>query len=539
MAECSTSTTSPTPTPPFDSAAAILRKLQSVGFCFDLDVVSNKDSPCSRNPGLLFDRILSVFFREIYKREEIRPLPAMLGDGRSVDLLKLYSVVQGEGGYDAVTNSSAWQSVAETVGLEPAIGPSLKLVFFKYLDALDLLLQRVSGKNSMRQRTGYKNSSSSLVKCCSRVTADPRKYCEYTPPFSTKNKNFLTPLGDNGIRDDDVVVLGEGIANGGVNHHKRKRQTVVRMLDWVRTLAKNPGDPSIAKCLPSDKNKTNGHAVGEFYGQALRTRKVRFFRRTRRTSPTSSHLQVLHVFENGVDSTIQTKAMKSNQGLHSDGWLYGDQQPRIGPYFQAEVPIWTGRPTMFSTDTDTLKWLGTRTWPPENQENCQLLDFALIGRGRPNICNCEKRGSMECVRFHIAEKRLQLKCELGCAFHAWKYEFVGEEVALLWTEEEEKMFKNIVFQNRASLNKNFWEQLYLYFPFKDRKSIVSYYFNVFLLGWRRYQNHVTPKYIDSDDDETEVGFLVNSSNWFGHVTKICEFKTLVCAQNQQCMDIDA
>lgn len=220
--------------------------------------------------------------------------------------------------------------------------------------------------------------------------------------------------------------------------------------------------------------------------------------------------------------------------------LSKDQQERdtipVGRRFQAQVPEWTGKPVI-SDDPETLKWLGTRIWPLENEEKRESFNNDRpIGQGRKDNCGCDKPGLVDCVRFHIAEKRLQLKRELGSAFYSWGFHKMGEEVALSWTEEEERKFKSIVSLNPPSLDKNYWDHLYINFPSKGRKNLVSYYFNVFLLWRRSYQNRVTPNNIDSDDEESEFGFL---SNPFGHDAIIFRDPAcLTCSQNTQCMDID-
>ena len=63
--------------------------------------------------------------------------------------------------------------------------------------------------------------------------------------------------------------------------------------------------------------------------------------------------------------------------------------------------------------------------------------LAYLGKGRQDSCDCELPGSIECVRFHIAGKRLRAKLELGSAFYYWKLEKMGEEVNLSWTKEQE------------------------------------------------------------------------------------------------------
>ena len=69
----------------------------------------------------------------------------MLGDGRRVDLYKLFMVVRGKGGYDAVCDSKLWDLVAEESGLDLSVGSSVKLVYSKYLSALDTWLKKVGG----------------------------------------------------------------------------------------------------------------------------------------------------------------------------------------------------------------------------------------------------------------------------------------------------------------------------------------------------------------------------------------------------------
>lgn len=174
----------------------------------------------------------------------------------------------------------------------------------------------------------------------------------------------------------------------------------------------------------------------------------------------------------------------------------------LGPGFQAVVPEWTGD----ISDSDT-KWLGARIWPREKKMYQYINERDPIGKGRQDSCGCQFRGSNECVRFHISEKRLRLKLELGPAFQQWKFDQMGEEVRLSWTEEEEKKFKGIVKSNPPSLDKRFWDVIIRSFPSKSREDLVSYYFNVFLLRRRAYQNRATPNDINSDDDdETDPGY---------------------------------
>lgn len=182
------------------------------------------------------------------------------------------------------------------------------------------------------------------------------------------------------------------------------------------------------------------------------------------------------------------------------------KQIPVGPAFQAEVPGWTGVPS----ESD-FKWLGTQIWPLQKAERKFFIERDPIGKGRQDSCGCQVQGSVECVRFHIAEKRYRLKLEVGSAFYNWKFDKMGEEVMLSWTDEDQKNFKNIVRSNPPSLEKRFWDQIFKFFPSKSREELVSYYFNVFLLQRRAHQNRYFPCDVDSDDDcESEFGSVAHS-----------------------------
>lgn len=188
-------------------------------------------------------------------------------------------------------------------------------------------------------------------------------------------------------------------------------------------------------------------------------------------------------------------------------WLkkYGHKRIPVGIHFQAEVPEWTE----VASDSD-LKWLGTRIWPEEEEvnRNC-LIERDPTGFGRRDLCSCEFKGSFECVRSHVSERRIRLKLELGVAFYHWHIDKMGEEVALSWNKAEESNFEAIVRSNPPSQGKCFWEELHKYFRYKKREQLVSYYLNVFLLRRRALQNRSTPIEISSDDDDLEFETTTN------------------------------
>ncbi|EXB37324.1 hypothetical protein L484_024250 [Morus notabilis] len=199
----------------------------------------------------------------------------------------------------------------------------------------------------------------------------------------------------------------------------------------------------------------------------------------------------------------------------------------VGPLFQADVPEWTG--VVYESDP---KWLGTRVWPKECREHkYPIKEINTIGKGRPEFCGCPLPGSVECVRFHIAEARMKLKLELGPAFYHWRFDHMGEEVSLRWTAEQEKRFREIV-----KSNKYFGDRKIRWFPMKTMENMVSYYFNVFLVQKRRYQNRVTLKNIDSDDDEKEFGSI--GGPFGNNAVDLSGSNMLSCVQNKQCTDLE-
>lgn len=203
---------------------------------------------------------------------------------------------------------------------------------------------------------------------------------------------------------------------------------------------------------------------------------------------------------------------------------------KVDPDHQIEVPEWTG--VIFESDA---KWLGTRMWPPEVEKTNSLVVLDPIGKGRQSSCGCPFPQSTECNRCHIADERYKLLRELGPLFFRWRFDHMGEEVSLLWTDKEEERFKVWVRPN-VSLKNNVWSNYRKLFPSKTRNMLVSYYFNVFLIKRRSYQNRVTPRDLDSDDDEKELGCVGGN---FGDcaVRGPSSSRLLTCSQNKVCTDL--
>ncbi|XVF13096.1 hypothetical protein REPUB_Repub08aG0178500 [Reevesia pubescens] len=399
---------------------------------------------------------------------------------------------------------------------------------------------------------------------------------------------------DEKVCRNDLAMLNPPDARKEFSTRKRKRESLSGMLNWVIQVAKCSKDPSVGAILEPSKWKDLGG--NEFWIQAIRAREALsqkrdyhsvtqpslfqnnqkmhpsmyeddflshpFTERLRcnERSPTSkshscsccssgsaleNNLMCLHKTKSECDpkgqSPVAIDLSSLDMGMTAEP--SGDDSFRrqvfVGPLYQAEVPEWSG----MVSDTDS-KWLGTREWSLKGGENDSLAITEPIGRGRPNSCGCQIPRSVECIRLHIAEKRMKLKLELGSVFYRWRFNVMGEEVSLRWTAEEEKRFKYMVQLEPPSLNA-FWPEAFKFFPRKTRQDLVSYYFNVFLIRRRSYQNRVTPKSIDSDDDESpksidsaddESQFGCISDSFGSDALKVHGSNMLTCSQNNQCID---
>ncbi|KAH9605405.1 hypothetical protein KSS87_002316 [Heliosperma pusillum] len=169
------------------------------------------------------------------------------------------------------------------------------------------------------------------------------------------------------------------------------------------------------------------------------------------------------------------------------------KQVPIGPEHQAEIPPF-GKNTSNGNLNGTLIMLNPESLPLAHGNS-------KSGSGRID-CRCPDRGSVRCVRVHIAEARDKLRRVLGeDAFMDLGFNCMGEVVADKWANEEEQLFHKVVYSNPVSLSKNFWDALSAVFPSRTKMEIVSYYFNVFMLRKRAEQNRCDPTNVDSDNDE--------------------------------------
>ncbi|XP_022892930.1 AT-rich interactive domain-containing protein 2-like [Olea europaea var. sylvestris] len=400
--------------------------------------------------------------------------------------------------------------------------------------------------------------------------------------------NITEDVGRLSTQNDQDAVMSAGSVVGTVfDSQKRKResQSVSEMLNWLIHTAKHSDDPAIGKIPESSNWKDQGNEELWFQsllvheallvkrhgdistdesvhqGQQKKLRmhpsmyeednldrqaseKVRCSKRASLTksllcsccnAPTVTKSKVVNGQMVGVRNGTKESVVVSieippldPQGPNSCG-MPAEKQVSVGPLFQAGVPEWTG----FPLNSDS-KWLGTKMWSPEDGRIKSIDESDPFTMGRQHKCYCRFPHSVECVRFHIAEKRFKLKHELGSLFYHWRFDRMGEEVSLSWTKEEEKRFKDAKSAH-ASVRNKFWNNASRFLPTKTLEKLVSYYFNVFLVQRRSYQNRATPNDINSDDDEKGCGSVGDS---FGcQAVTVPGWKLLTCTQNNESADL--
>lgn len=173
------------------------------------------------------------------------------------------------------------------------------------------------------------------------------------------------------------------------------------------------------------------------------------------------------------------------------------KQVPIGADYQAILPVWD--PQVAVNDGDGKLMGDCVHLLPDLELSAQINDVSDHGR---TGCTCPDEGSIRCVQQHVKEAREASRVTLGDEkFKKLGFCDMGEDVSEKWSEEEERIFHEVVYTEDVSHGKNFWDNLSTVFPSRKKSEIVSYYFNVFVLRRRSVQNRSKFLDIDSDDDD--------------------------------------
>ncbi|KAJ4819629.1 ELM2 domain-containing protein [Rhynchospora pubera] len=183
----------------------------------------------------------------------------------------------------------------------------------------------------------------------------------------------------------------------------------------------------------------------------------------------------------------------------------------VGDLFQADVPDWLGPPSdedrsNYRNDSDTARWLGTRLWPQEPvTKHRQKLPRRINDKPMPNYCRCITPGAIACVSYHVSVARNQLKFELSQAFSSLGFDLMGEEVENVFTRDQQMLFYSLE-RGIIPLSgpKGFWSTAFKHLNTVERRHLVSYFFNVYLLRRVGNQSRLGPASgIDSDEDNID------------------------------------
>lgn len=281
-----------------------------------------------------FEALVFYFLREKIRAPNCSRayFPPMLGDGRNVDLYKLFTVVKGKGGYDAVCNDKLWDLVGEETGVGVSVGSSLKLVYSKYLSALETWMKKVGdGKEASPERGLVENRDEFRRRLMELQTEVKGLLSENEVDGLESNNNGDKEIKNGGGPDlempdinetsignscegggDAMEVLKEvdvsdvmnrsksGLLSEGENHGdddrgssglKRKRESVFDLLSWVIGAAKNPCDPAVGS-IP-EKSKWKSYSNQEVWKQVLLFREAVFYKRGFESSSEQHTWQVI------------------------------------------------------------------------------------------------------------------------------------------------------------------------------------------------------------------------------------------------------
>ncbi|XP_058754277.1 AT-rich interactive domain-containing protein 1-like isoform X2 [Vicia villosa] len=348
----------------------------------------------------------------------------------------------------------------------------------------------------------------------------------------------------NVVNSDETGLLNGGGRDGGLNDTiiidsdlsgdtgkrsglKRKRDSLSDMMSWITRVANNPCDPEI-DYMP-EKSKWNSYDNQEAWKQVLLFREAVFHKKPASIEKLNWQNQKMHpcLYDDAAATAYNLRerlkqdkkllvekprsASQSSSNSSSDERLrdsastpssyeiWADACICVGESYQARLPECTGSKA-YESDP---KWFGTQVWPSlEAVDSRFLIERDPIGKGRQESCGCAVSGSIDCVRFHVSERKAKMKLELGAAYYQWQFDKIGEDVRHLWSDEDERKFTEVIQSNPPSSARHFWDHIFRSFPNKSSAALVSYYFNVYLLQRRAYHSRHTADDINSDDEES-------------------------------------
>lgn len=207
--------------------------------------------PEANNLPYRFYQLIRSFLKGVSALGNFHPLPPMLGDGQSVDLLKLFLLVREKGGYDAVSENGLWDLVTKESGLTLDAVSSVKLVYIKYLDALERWLEKVVDEKNSSKLSG---DSQNLVRKLMELEAELKEflpelkktYDDYRRRESICKLNFSDNGNSSRIESDEEPPVADEDAvkttTAGFDPEKKSIDLVVNLRSDLTKTKANASD---------------------------------------------------------------------------------------------------------------------------------------------------------------------------------------------------------------------------------------------------------------------------------------------------------
>lgn len=275
----------------------------------------------------LFRELFPIYLKENSSRGIDRPVPVLLGDGQLVDLYKLFTAVKERGGCAVVSRKSLWGCVAQDLGLNLEVSPSVKLVYHRYLQEFEGWLRRTYEERKFENGDhggdwGFNSlpldlekefrgllSSNPKEEETELVPSESDKIMKYIDLVNDKSDTHMSDAENENKCEGLQLVDGNGdakLCNGGgedgpstldsenaekeFNSRKRKREEFSGMLNWIRNIGKRLLDP-LPQPIPKP-SKLKEYKGQDFFGLTLRAREALLVHKHEEPNSESSSLQV-------------------------------------------------------------------------------------------------------------------------------------------------------------------------------------------------------------------------------------------------------
>ncbi|KAJ0444367.1 putative transcription factor interactor and regulator CCHC(Zn) family [Helianthus annuus] len=195
----------------FDWSRMIIRELEFKEFsdCKALlDMIDDRDFVFKYKHDLemKFEIMVGWFLKEKLGITS-RSIPPVLDDGRRIDLLSLYVMVEKDGGYQEVTIDNLWPAIAKDLGFEYQDGDFVRIIYAMYLDVLvyyykfKSVQQKVQDKEMVEQQEDPSAGNEQGRKC----------------------KSVNGPMQEEGTTEHYALYAGNSWEGSWRLHKKRRR----------------------------------------------------------------------------------------------------------------------------------------------------------------------------------------------------------------------------------------------------------------------------------------------------------------------------